>query len=188
MIGSLELIVGPMFSGKTTELVRRVERCKHANKDVEIFKPAIDSRYSADYVVTHGGTHVPARVIRDDASDIWVTAGVEVIGFDEVQFFGNWVVNWIEDHIWRGYRIVASGLDQDFLGRPFGPVPALLAKAESITKLTAVCTVCGDDATRTRRLSGSLDLVEVGGKEEYDAVCRKCYRETSRYRLDRDKD
>lgn len=177
--GFVEVICGCMFSGKTEELIRRVRKVQHADKSVLLFKPMIDNRYSKHEIVSHNGLSIEANVI-GSARDILsqVQAGVDVIAIDEVQFIDDdivFVVNRLAD---AGHRVVVAGLDQDFRGEPFGPMPKLQALAEDVTKLHAVCTVCGEPATRTQRLiNGEAafyddPVILVGAADSYEARCR----------------
>lgn len=178
--GSLEIICGPMFSGKSEELIRRTKREKIAKKKVVIFKPEMDDRYSIDQICSHDGNNAEAINIRN-AEDMrgYIDASVDVVGIDEVQFIGGDVVNILRELVDEGKRVICSGLDMDFKGEPFGNVPDLLAIADSVTKLTAVCVVCGNPANRTQRLingnPANYDdpLILIGANENYEARCRQ---------------
>ena len=151
--GWVEIICGSMFSGKSEELIRRVRRSQFAKQHIVVFKPKLDNRYSEESVVSHNGTSViaqPVQMARDIVER--VSADVDVVAIDEVQFFDEEITNVIQTLADRGHRVIAAGLDQDFRGEPFGPMPALMAIAESVTKLQAVCAVCGSPASRTQRL------------------------------------
>ncbi|AHC43995.1 MULTISPECIES: thymidine kinase [Bacillus] len=177
--GWLELICGSMFSGKSEELIRRVKRATYAKQEVKVFKPAIDNRYSEEAVVSHNGTSITSHVISSSA-EIWdhISENTDVIAVDEVQFFGESIIGDLSLLADKGYRVIAAGLDMDFRGEPFGVVPNLMAVAESVTKLQAVCSVCGSPASRTQRLidgkPASYDdpVILVGASESYEARCR----------------
>ena len=173
--GWIEVIVGPMYSGKTEELIRRLRRAQIARQKVEIFKPSIDTRYGADHIVSHSELRIPSRLV-GTAIDILTHADeAEVIGIDEGQFLGPElprVVNTLAD---AGKRVIVAGLDQDFRGQPFEPMPHLLAIAEFITKTLAICMVCGEPAGRTQRTRAEGGRVVVGGAGLYEARCRRCH-------------
>ncbi|MCM3445610.1 MULTISPECIES: thymidine kinase [Bacillus] len=177
--GWLELICGSMFSGKSEELIRRVKRATYAKQEVKVFKPAIDNRYSEEAVVSHNGTSMTSHVISSSA-EIWdhISESTDVIAVDEVQFFGESIIGDLSSLADKGYRVIAAGLDMDFRGEPFGVVPNLMAVAESVTKLQAVCSVCGSPASRTQRLidgkpvSYDDPVILVGASESYEARCR----------------
>ncbi|MFN2744620.1 MULTISPECIES: thymidine kinase [Bacillus] len=177
--GWLELICGSMFSGKSEELIRRVKRATFAKQEVKVFKPAIDNRYSNDSVVSHNGTSIVCHAITSPAEIYqYISVNTDVIGVDEVQFFDETIVRTLTALADQGYRVIAAGLDQDFRGEPFGVVPDLMALAETVTKLQAVCSVCGSPASRTQRLingkPASYDdpVILVGASETYEARCR----------------
>ena len=173
--GWIEVVVGPMYSGKTEELIRRLRRAQIARQRVEIFKPAIDVRYGADHIVSHSELRIPSRLV-STATDILAHADeAEVIGIDEGQFLGPElprVVNALAD---QGKRVIVAGLDQDYLGKPFEPMPQLLAIAEYLTKTLAICMVCGAPANHTQRLVASTERVLVGAQWTYEARCRRCF-------------
>jgi len=173
--GWIEVVVGPMYSGKTEELIRRLRRAQIARQRVEIFKPAIDTRYGADHIVSHSELRIPSRLV-STATDILAHADeAEVIGIDEGQFLGPElprVVNALAD---QGKRVIVAGLDQDYRGLPFDPMPQLLAIAEYITKTLAICVVCGEPASRTQKNRAEGGRVVVGGAELYEARCRRCH-------------
>lgn len=181
--GSLEVICGPMFSGKSEELIRRLRRAKIAKQSVAVFKPAIDNRYAAEHVMSHNGSSIEALPI--DSSDViyhYVTHhNIEVVGIDEVQFFDAQIITVICTLIDEGKRVIAGGLDLDFRSIPFGPMPTLLAIADKITKLQAICCICGKDACLTQRLVNNEParfcdpIILVGAQEAYQARCRGCY-------------
>ncbi|ARA98260.1 thymidine kinase [Geobacillus thermodenitrificans] len=177
--GWLEVICGSMFSGKSEELIRRIRRAQFAKQEVKVFKPTIDNRYSEDAVVSHNGNSVIAIPVATPAELFrYISATTDVVAIDEVQFFSDDIIDVVQTLADRGYRVIAAGLDQDFRGEPFGPVPALMAIAESVTKLQAVCTVCGSPASRTQRLingaPASYDdpIILVGASEAYEPRCR----------------
>ncbi|MBB5324017.1 thymidine kinase [Anoxybacillus tepidamans] len=177
--GWIEVICGSMFSGKSEELIRRVRRATFAKQEVKVFKPAIDNRYSEEAVVSHNGTSVIAIPVHS-AGEIfqYISEQTDVIAIDEVQFFNEQIVDVVQTLADRGYRVIVAGLDQDFRGEPFGPVPTLMAIAESVTKLQAVCTVCGSPASRTQRLINGKPasyhdpIILVGASESYEPRCR----------------
>lgn len=174
--GSLEVICGPMFSGKTEELLRRAKRARLARQKVQLFKPRVDDRYDAEKVVTHAGENADARPLaRADELAGWLAVDTQVVGIDEVQFFGDDIVDVALHLADRGLRVIVAGLDQDYRARPFGPVPRLLAVAEYVTKLHAVCARCGGPACRSQRLVSSETQLFVGGTAEYEARCRRCF-------------
>ncbi|QHS23580.1 thymidine kinase [Virgibacillus sp. MSP4-1] len=177
--GWVEVICGSMFSGKSEELIRRVRRATYGHLKVKVFKPVIDNRYSDESVVSHNGNSIIARPI-EHSSNIYdhINENDDVIGIDEVQFFDEQVVAVSQDLAEQGYRVIVAGLDLDFRGEPFGPVPDLMALSESVTKLNAICPVCGSPASRTQRLidgrPASYDdpVILVGASESYEPRCR----------------
>lgn len=173
--GWIEVICGSMFSGKTEELIRRLKRVKIAGQSVEIFKPAKDTRYSVDEVVSHDARAILSRPVRQSSEILEVADHIEVIGIDEAQFFDMELVSVCEQLALRGHRVIVAGLDMDFRGRPFGPMPDLLAVAEYVTKLHAICNHCGNLATHTYRLTSDAETVVLGEKDIYEARCRYCY-------------
>ena len=175
-MGSLEVICGPMFSGKTEELIRRLKRAVIAKRRVQCFKPRIDTRYDAEMVVSHSAQKIPSTVI-DRVSEVLekLAPDVEVVGIDEVQFFGHDAVLVCETLANRGLRVVVAGLDQDYRGQPFEPMPQLLAIAEYITKELAICVVCGGPGSRSQRTISAEDRVVVGAAGQYEPRCRKCF-------------
>ncbi len=173
--GWIEVISGCMFSGKTEELIRRLRRAQIAKQKVIIFKPRIDNRYSADRIVSHNTQFLDSVVI-DKAKEINKLAkDAQVIGIDEGQFFSNDLVDVCEELANQGKRVIVAGLDQDYRGKPFEPIPHLLAVAEYITKTLAICMVCGNPADRTQRITKQQELVVVGAQDIYEARCRKCF-------------
>jgi thymidine kinase len=175
-LGWIEVICGPMFSGKSEELIRRLRRALIARQRVQIFKPGIDQRYSEDHIVSHSELKIPSECVRD-AADLekrldWRT---EVVGIDEAQFLGVELVELVIRLADMGKRIIIAGLDTDYLGRPFHPMPELLAIADEITKDLAICMRCGNPAKHTQRLVASEELVVVGAAGMYEARCRRCF-------------
>jgi thymidine kinase len=174
--GWIEVIVGSMFSGKSEELIRRLRRAQIARQKVQIFKPAIDSRYADDHIVSHSEMRIPSVAVQNSRELLErVAADTEVVGIDEGQFFDPelpGVCNSLAD---QGKRVIVAGLDQDYLGRPFEPMPQLLAIAEYITKTLAICMVCGNPANHTQRLVASDDRVLLGAQGTYEARCRSCF-------------
>jgi thymidine kinase len=174
--GSLEVICGSMFSGKSEELIRRLTRAQIARLRVQVFKPKLDIRYSEVEVVSHGGLRLVALAVSTSGEVLERTdARTEVVGLDEVQFFDAGIVDVANRLADLGKRVIAAGLDQDYLGRPFDPMPALMAAAEEITKTRAICVRCGAPASRTQRLVDSPERVVVGAAGMYEARCRRCF-------------
>ncbi|MDD4001119.1 MAG: thymidine kinase [Bacilli bacterium] len=182
--GWIEVIAGSMYAGKTEELLRRVKRIQYAKKTVLIFKPNIDNRFSSNEVVSHDNGRIHSYDIRN-SKDIYEQIGLVLpyaIAIDEVQFLENDIIDACEDLADRGVRMIVAGLDKNFRGEPFGIMPELLARAEFVTKLDAICQVCGAPATRTQRLiNGSPahyddPIIKIGAKEQYEARCRHCHR------------
>jgi thymidine kinase len=175
-VGWVEVICGSMFSGKTEELIRRLARARIAKQKVQAFKPAVDDRYGRDHVVSHNGQRISSVEV-EDAGEILrrVEPGTKVVAIDEAQFLGPELVDVVEELAASGRRVIVAGLDQDYRGRPFEPVPQLMAVAESVTKTMAVCMVCGHPANRTQRLVDESERVLVGAGEAYEARCRRCW-------------
>ncbi|MEM8907923.1 MAG: thymidine kinase [Bacteroidota bacterium] len=173
--GWIEVICGSMFSGKTEELIRRLKRAKIANQRVEIFKPQIDTRYAAEKVVSHDANSILSTPIDHSRKLLEMTEGVSVVGIDEAQFFDMDLPRVCQNLALKGIRVIVAGLDMDYLGRPFGPMPNLLAVAEYITKVHAICHHCGNLATHSYRLSVDEGTVVLGEKDRYEARCRTCY-------------
>ena len=178
--GWLEVITGPMFAGKSEELIRRVKTLSYTKMKIIAFKPAIDDRYAKTAIASHDGAKYEAYAIKNAQSILeLVKQDTQVVAIDEIQFFDMSIVKICEELADRGIRVIAAGLDLDFKGEPFGPMPELLARAEFVTKLSAVCTVCGCAATRTQRLIDGKPadfndpIIKVGAKENYEARCRK---------------
>ena len=175
--GSIEVICGSMFSGKTEELIRRMKRAQFANQKVEIYKPCIDVRYSDDQVVSHDAHSIPSTPIDSPASMLLLSSDVEVVGIDEAQFFDDTLVEVVQALANRGVRVIIAGLDTDYMGKPFGPMPALMAVAEDVQKVHAICMKCGSPANHSHRLSESDQLVVLGEKDIYEPLCRHCFNE-----------
>lgn len=174
--GSIELVCGPMFSGKTEELIRRVKRAQIAKQRIQIFKPALDVRYDETKVVSHSNQAIHSEPV-EKAVDILLNLKdtTRVVAIDEVQFFDQDIVKVVSKLADRGYRVICAGLDLDYRGVPFGPMPMLLALADNVQKIQSICTVCGSPATRSQRLSDSTDTVLLGETEAYQARCRAHY-------------
>jgi len=174
--GWVEVICGSMFSGKTEELIRRLVRARIARQKVQAFKPALDDRYARDHVVSHNGQKIPSIEVEDARAILaLVEDDTRVVAVDEAQFLGSDLLDVVEELARSGRRVIVAGLDQDYLGRPFEPVPQIMAIAESVTKTMAVCVVCGQPANRTQRLVPGGDRVLVGAGEAYEARCRNCW-------------
>lgn len=175
-MGWIEVVCGPMFSGKSEELMRRLRRARIARKRVQVFKPVIDDRYSVDEIVSHGDVRMKSEVVQGAAEILkaldWRT---QVVGIDEANFMGTAVIELANQLADSGKQVIMAGLDTDYLGRPFSPIPELLAHAESITKTLAICMRCGNPAKHTQRLVESDDLIVVGAAGMYEARCRRCF-------------
>jgi thymidine kinase len=175
-VGQIEVIAGGMFSGKSEELVRRLRRAHIARQRVQVFKPGIDGRHAADRLITRDLRELAARAVASTAElESLLEADVQVVGIDEAQFFDADLVDLVMRLADRGVRVVVAGLDQDYLRRPFGPMPGLLAVAEHVDKMHAVCVRCGAPAHYSQRFAGGAEQVQVGDGESYEARCRKCY-------------
>jgi len=175
--GRIEVVCGSMFSGKTEELIRRMKRAKFAKQTVEIFKPAIDVRYSDEDVVSHDQNAIPSTPIENAASILLLSSEVDVVGIDEAQFLDEGLVDVCNELANRGVRVIVAGLDMDFKGVPFGPIPALLAIADEVTKVNAICVKCGSLAYVSHRLVQNDKRVLLGEKMEYEPLCRYCYQQ-----------
>lgn len=173
--GWIEVIAGCMFSGKTEELIRRLRRATIAKQNVKIFKPAIDIRYSDESIVSHSEQSLPSILIKDINEVLNHSSDAHVVGIDEAQFFTNHIVDICNKLANEGKRVIVAGLDQDYTGAPFEPMPQLLATAEYITKTLAICVVCGNPADKTQRKTASSERVIVGAANIYEARCRKCH-------------
>jgi thymidine kinase len=174
--GWIEVITGSMFSGKSEELIRRVRRAQIARQRVQIFKPRVDDRFDEQHIVSHSDMKLPSQPV-SSAREILehVDTGTDVVGIDEGQFFDGTLVEVANALADRGLRVIVAGLDQDFLGRPFEPMPQLLAIAEYVDKTLAICVLCGAPANRSQRLVAATDRVVVGGAHTYEARCRRCF-------------
>ena len=173
--GRIEVVCGSMFSGKTEELIRRLKRAKFAKQKVEIFKPSIDVRYSEQDVVSHDQNSIPSTPIDSSSSLLLLAGDNDVIGIDEAQFLDNGLVDVCNQLAYRGIRVIIAGLDMDFKGVPFGPIPALCAIADEVTKVHAICVKCGSLAYISHRLVNSDKRVLLGETQEYEPLCRECY-------------
>jgi thymidine kinase len=175
-MGWIEVIVGPMFSGKSEELIRRLRRAEIGKQRVQIFKPVIDQRYSKNGIVSHSGLEIASELVKSGAEILEkVAPRTEVVGIDEAQFLGESIVAEASHLAELGKRVIVAGLATDFMGRPFEPMPRLLAVAEEITKLLAICMRCGNPAVHTQRLVASEELIVVGASGMYEARCRRCF-------------
>ncbi len=178
--GCIEVITGSMFSGKTEELIRRLRRAEIARQKVEIFKPSTDTRYSATDVVSHDEKSIRSTVVDHSATILLLSSDAEVIGIDEAQFFDLGLAEVCNQLADMGKRVIVAGLDMDFRGKPFGPVPGLMAMAEYVSKLHAVCMSCGNPALYSHRLSVKEELVLLGERLTYEPLCRKCFQELNK--------
>ena len=174
MSGKIEIVCGPMFSGKSEELLRRLKRAEIAKRSYALFKPVIDDRYSKEEVVSHSGKKLPCHVI-ESPWDVFnhINTNTKIVAFDEAQFFDETILVVIEMLVHRGKRVIIAGLDMDSSGVPFGPMPNLMAVAEDVLKITAVCEVCGESATHTHRVSKASKQLLIGADEYYQARCRE---------------
>lgn len=173
--GGIEVICGSMFSGKTEELIRRLKRATFARQNVEIFKPSIDIRYSESEIVSHDSHSIPSTPVENSASIILLTGDADVVGIDEAQFFDDGLVAVCNQLANQGIRVIIAGLDMDFRGEPFGPIPALCAIADDVQKVHAICVNCGRTATYSHRIVEQESRVFLGEKKEYQPLCRICY-------------
>ena len=173
--GSIEVICGSMFSGKTEELLRRLKRAKFAKQKVEIFKPAIDLRYSEEHVVSHDNNSILSTPVETSGNILLLTGNVDVVGIDEAQFFDEGIVSVCNQLANTGLRVIVAGLDMDFRGIPFGPMPALMAIADDVSKEHAVCVRCGNPGYVSHRLVAGEKQVLLGEKDEYEPICRHCF-------------
>jgi len=178
--GCIEVVVGSMFSGKTEELIRRLKRAKFAKQRVEIFKPQIDTRYSQEEVVSHDANSIHSTPVSSSGNIFLLSSDVDVIGIDEAQFFDMGLTEVCNKLADQGIRVIVAGLDMDFRGVPFGPMPQLLACAEHVTKVHAICMKCGDLAQYTHRKSDSEKLVVLGEMDIYEPLCRTCFNRATR--------
>ena len=173
--GWIEVICGSMFSGKTEELIRRLKRAQFAKQKIEIFKPAIDTRYDKKKVISHDLNEINSTPVNCSSKILELVDEVDVIGIDEAQFFDNELPFVCATLAKNGVRVIVAGLDMDYLGNPFGPIPNLMANAEFVSKVHAICVECGDLAIHSNRIVSSKDLVHLGEQEEYEALCRSCF-------------
>lgn len=173
--GCIEVVCGSMFSGKTEELIRRLRRAQFANQKIAIFKPAVDNRYSDVEVVSHDFHRITSEPIKTPDVMLSVGPDVQVVGIDEAQFFDESLIEVAQTLANRGVRVIIAGLDTDFMGKPFGPMPGLMAIAEDVQKVHAICVKCGNLANHSHRLSKNNDLVVLGEKDIYEPLCRDCY-------------
>jgi thymidine kinase len=183
--GQIEVVCGSMFSGKTEELMRRLKRAQYAKQKIQVFKPVIDNRYSVDHVQSHDANKIlstPVKTSREILEKL--DDNTRIVGIDEAQFFDDEIIEVAQKLAYRGIRVICAGLDMDFKGQPFGPMPKLLAVAESVTKLSAVCVVCGGHATRSQRMISETETpnaentesqVLIGSHDYYEARCRFCH-------------
>ncbi len=176
--GRIEVVCGSMFSGKSEELIRRLKRAKFAHQTVEVFKPAIDVRYSEEDVVSHDHNAIQSTPVDSSASILLLSSEVDVVGVDEAQFFDDFIVDVCKELASKGVRVIVAGLDMDFRGVPFGPMPALCAIADDVTKVHAICVRCGALAYISHRLVSDEKQVLIGETEKYEPLCRDCYIET----------
>ena len=175
--GWIEVICGSMFSGKTEELIRRMKRAQFANLKVEIFKPSIDVRYSEEEVVSHDANAIQSTPVESAQNILLMTSDVDVVGIDEAQFFDDGIVDVCLQLANSGIRVIVAGLDMDYMGVPFGPMPALMATAEYVTKVHAICVRCGDLANHSHRLTADDKQVLLGAHDTYQPICRHCFNE-----------
>lgn len=173
--GHIEVICGSMFSGKTEELIRRLKRAQFAHQNVEIYKPTIDTRYSEENVVSHDSNYIKSTPVDAPNSILLLASDAEVVGIDEAQFFDETLVDVCKKMADAGKRVIVAGLDMDFLGNPFGPMPALMAIAEDVTKVHAICVRCGNLAQFSHRIVKGEKQVMLGEKDEYEPLCRDCF-------------
>lgn len=174
-MGWIEVICGSMFSGKTEELIRRLKRAKFANQTVEIFKPRIDVRYSEEEVVSHDANSIRSTPVESPGTILLMATDVDVVAVDEAQFFDESLVDVCRRLADNGVRVIVAGLDMDYTGRPFGPMPALMAQAEYVTKVHAICVRCGSIAQYSHRLAQDDKLVLLGETDSYEPLCRHCF-------------
>ena len=170
--GWIEVICGSMFSGKTEELIRRLKRAKIAKQKVKVFKPSIDKRYDKEYIISHNQKHLSSSIISEASEILSLSEGYNVVGIDEAQFFDLGIVKVCNDLANKGFRVILAGLDMDYQGNPFGPMPALMATAEYVTKVHAVCSRTGNLANHSFRTSENNSLIHIGEKESYEPLSR----------------
>jgi thymidine kinase len=181
--GWIEVVCGSMFSGKTEELIRRLRRAQFAKQKVEIFKPQIDTRYHEEKVVSHSGNEIHSTPVPSSSNILLLANDVDVVGIDEAQFFDMELVNVVNQLADSGVRVIIAGLDMDFKGQPFGPMPALLACAEYVTKVHAICMTCGSLAHISHRKTAETNLVLLGETDSYEPLCRDCYNEANKIKV-----
>ena len=174
-LGWIEVIVGSMFSGKTEELIRRLRRAQIAQQKVAIFKPVVDDRYSVDHLVSHSEQRIPSISVKNASEILKKSKDAKVVAIDEGQFFGEEIIDVCQQLADQGKRVIVAGLDQDYRGVPFEPMPQIMAVAEYVTKTLAICVKCGNPANKTQRVIEQTDRVLVGAKDVYEARCRNCY-------------
>lgn len=182
--GSIEVVVGSMFSGKTEELIRRLRRAQIANQKVAIFKPSFDTRYSETEVVSHGGNSIPSIAVTNSQQILLLVQEVKVVGIDEAQFFDPGIVDVARIIANQGIRVIVAGLDMDYMGKPFGPIPALMANAEFVTKVHAICQQCGSLANYSFRKAAATAQLLLGEKDSYEPRCRHCFFEGMKTTID----
>ncbi len=173
--GWIEVICGSMFSGKTEELIRRLKRAKYADLKVEIFKPEVDNRYDVEKIVSHDENAIQSTPISSSQNMFMLAEGIDVVGVDEAQFFDDGLAEVCESMALKGIRVIVAGLDKDYLANPFGPMPKILAVADYVTKLHAICVQCGTLATHSYRISEEEKQFHLGSKASYKPLCRVCY-------------
>ncbi|MDB4534061.1 thymidine kinase [Vicingaceae bacterium] len=173
--GWIEVVCGSMFSGKTEELIRRMKRAKFAKQNVEIFKPGIDTRYDDEMVVSHDANEIHSTPVPSSSNIPILASGVDVVGIDEAQFFDDGLVAICNQLANSGIRVIVAGLDMDYKGNPFGPMPGIMANAEYVTKVHAICMKCGDLANHSHRIVEKEELVLLGEVDEYEPLCRSCF-------------
>ncbi len=178
--GSIEVVTGSMFSGKTEELIRRLKRARFAKQKVEIFKPVVDMRYSQTNVISHDENSINSTPVENSSNILLLSANVDVVGIDEAQFFDNGLVEVVVKLANMGIRVIVAGLDMNFKGEPFGPMPEIMAVADYVTKVHAVCMHCGSIAQFSHRISEKEQLVLLGEKDFYEPLCRRCYLRTKK--------
>ena len=178
-LGGIEVVTGSMFSGKTEELIRRLKRAKYARQSVEIYKPVMDVRYSETDVVSHDENSIRSSPVENSSNILLLSGNVDVIGIDEAQFFDKGLVDVAMKLANMGIRVIVAGLDMDFKGAPFGPMPGLMAVADHVTKVHAICMRCGSIAQFSHRLSEKEQVVLLGEKEQYEPLCRGCFVEAT---------
>lgn len=178
--GSIEVVTGSMFSGKTEELIRRLRRARFARQKVEIFKPVVDLRYSGSEVISHDENTINSTPVENSSNILLLSANVDVVGIDEAQFFDKGLVDVVVKLANMGIRVIVAGLDMNFKGEPFGPMPEIMAVADYVTKVHAICMHCGSIAQFSHRFSENEQLVLLGEKDFYEPLCRRCYLKTKK--------